>query len=119
MGRTSCGKGHGLVALKSGTDGEADSQRVEMAFAALREVQRAELDRLDERARAIEEKVLAMRSELSLCHYQVGDLTKRVDDLQENRLRLQVVGIVLATILAFVFLTAALLAIFKALGLLH
>jgi len=107
------------VALKSGTDGETDSQRVEIAFAALREVQRSELDRLDERARAIEEKVLAMGTELSLCRYQVGELTKRLDDLEANRLRLQVVGIVLATILAFIFLTAAVLAIFKALGLLR
>jgi chemotaxis response regulator CheB len=107
------------VVLRSGTNDDADSQRVHIAVAALREVQRAEVNRLDERVRAIEEKVVTQRCELSLARYQIGELTKRLDRVEANRLPLQVASITLVTILSVIGGTAALLAILKALGVLH
>ena len=100
--------------------------RVEAALAELRHVQQAKTEAVEERVRAIEAKFpdaaefqkYADANELFL-FFQIGEVVKRVDRFEDKQLsRTQVVGIVITSMVAAIALTAALFAIFRALGLL-
>ena len=102
-------------------------RRVEAAMETLRAAQAAQVEGFEQRVRAIEEKFPepaefqkhADASSLFLA-YQVGELKKRIDAIDAKLInRTQVAGIALATLLSAVAVTAGLLAIFKALNLIH
>jgi hypothetical protein len=103
------------------------SMRVEAVVAELRLVQQAQAEAVEQRVRAVEEKFpdaaqfqkYADANELFLA-FQIGELVKRMDRIEDKQLsRSQVAGIIIATLVAAIGMTAALFAIFKALGLLH
>lgn len=103
------------------------ARRVELATNALLDVQRAQAEGLELRMRVVEEKFpdpaqfqkFADANQLLLA-YQLGELAKRVDRIDEKQLtRTQVAGIVITTIATAIGVIAALFNTLKAAGLLH
>jgi hypothetical protein len=107
---------------------EEAATRAETAITELQRIEQARADAIEERMRAIEEKLpdaekaerYAHSNELYLLAFELGELSKRIDRIEDKQItRTQVAGIVITTLLAAIAVTAALFMILKALGVLH
>ena len=120
--------GNPLPTSEEATVEQEAATRAEATITELRRLQEARANAIEERMRAIEEKLpdagqaqrYALSNELYLLAFELGELSKRIDRIEDKQItRTQVAGIVITTLLAAIAVTAALFAIFKTLGLLH